>query len=346
MEQRLAPRNRSLTLGVLTQLALSHFLAGGCALIAVSVIGAVGIRGLSLPVVAALAAALLGLALTLNLQRCLHLLDLTLAHLVAGLPVATVPRGAWPLRRLFISLGALSTQARERAEDERHSAAYRERLLRQVSETAAQEERNRLARDLHDSIKQQLFSISVSVAAARARHDAATPNARDPHDELLDEIAQRAQEAQVEMQALLLQLRPTPLEQIGLVEALRVQAEALGYRSGAQVTVELGDLPAETRLPPVCPARARIGSRGSSAGCAHETGGRAIAVMRCEAGGPRPRSTLPRRSQRRARRHRPLPVSRCQNASSALGSTGREILAHVKLRTLRCGQLCDTLPSG
>lgn len=253
MEQRPAPRNRSLALGVLTQFALSHFLAGGCALITFSVISGAGIQGAPLPFVAGLAAALLGLLLTLNIQRSLHLIDLTLAQLVAGLPVATLPRGAWPLRRLFVSLGALNKQVREHAEDERQSAAYRERLLRQVSETAAQEERNRLARDLHDSIKQQLFSISVSVTAARARQEAATPSAQATHDELLDEIAQRAQEAQVEMRALLLQLRPTPLEQIGLVEALRVQAEALGYRSGAQVTVELGELPAETRMPPGAP---------------------------------------------------------------------------------------------
>jgi DNA-binding NarL/FixJ family response regulator len=47
-------------------------------------------------------------------------------------------------------------------------------LLRQIGEAAAQEERNRLARDLHDSIKQQLFSINVSTAAAQERWD------RDP----------------------------------------------------------------------------------------------------------------------------------------------------------------------
>src|SRR5438309_1132448 len=45
----------------------------------------------------------------------------------------------------------------------------RARWLQQVEEAAAQEERNRLARDLHDSIKQQIFSMQVSSAAAEAR---------------------------------------------------------------------------------------------------------------------------------------------------------------------------------
>src|SRR5262249_12114935 len=47
--------------------------------------------------------------------------------------------------------------------------SLRERWAQQIHEAAAQQERNRLARELHDSIKQQLFSINVSAATAQAR---------------------------------------------------------------------------------------------------------------------------------------------------------------------------------
>lgn len=123
----------------------------------------------------------------------------------------------------------------------------RQALLRQVGEAAAQEERNRLARDLHDSIKQQLFSINVGTATAQERWE------RDPEGAraVLADVRRSAKEAMVEMQALLHQLRPEALSSVkGFVEALREQCEALGYRSGAQVTVELGEEIPDDRLPP------------------------------------------------------------------------------------------------
>jgi signal transduction histidine kinase len=122
----------------------------------------------------------------------------------------------------------------------------RQGLLRQIEEAAAQEERNRLARDLHDSIKQQLFSINVGTAAAQERWE------RDPEGarKALVDVRRSAREAMVEMQAMLHQLRPEALSTTGLIEALREQCEALGYRSGAEVTMEVGDPIPDERLPP------------------------------------------------------------------------------------------------
>jgi two-component system sensor histidine kinase DegS len=45
-------------------------------------------------------------------------------------------------------------------------------------------------------------------------------------------------------------LRPAPLENTGLVEALGVQAQALGFRTGAQVHVDIGEMPGNDRLLP------------------------------------------------------------------------------------------------
>ncbi|MDE3229675.1 MAG: sensor histidine kinase, partial [Chloroflexota bacterium] len=168
-------------------------------------------------------------------------LDRALAWLAAGEAIAPLAHG-WPLSQLFARADAVSERIAQGAERERMAASYREEALRQVSEAAASEERNRLARELHDSIKQQLFSIGVSAAAARARGGADTA--------ALDDIERGAREAQVEMTALLQQLRPAPLENVGLVAALRDQCEALGYRTGAEVSVTIGALPGEDRLPP------------------------------------------------------------------------------------------------
>jgi signal transduction histidine kinase len=122
----------------------------------------------------------------------------------------------------------------------------REVLLRQIGETAAQEERNRLARDLHDSIKQQLFTINVSTAAAQELWEQNPERAKTA----LADVRRSAREAMVEMQALLHQLQPRALASAGLVEALREQCEALGYRTGAEVSVELGEAIPDERLPP------------------------------------------------------------------------------------------------
>ncbi len=61
----------------------------------------------------------------------------------------------------------------------------------------------------------------------------------------ITDIQRVVKEAQVEMQALLQQLGSTPLENTRLADALRTQAEALKYRSGLEMELTLGDLPAD-----------------------------------------------------------------------------------------------------
>ena len=129
------------------------------------------------------------------------------------------------------------------------SAGLRSRLAEQVAQSAAQMERNRLARELHDSIKQQLFSIQMSAATAEHRLEAGAEGALTA----LREARKSAEEAMVEMNVLLLQLSPAPLEKVGLVQALREQCDALAYRTGAKVNCEISELPPEGWLPPGTP---------------------------------------------------------------------------------------------
>jgi signal transduction histidine kinase len=116
----------------------------------------------------------------------------------------------------------------------------------EIRRAAAQEERNRLARDLHDSIKQQIFAIQTGAAAAQVRFDNDPAGAR----EALEGVRASAREAMAEMEAMLDQLRAAPLESVGLIEAIRKQCEALRFRTGAQVDVELTPIPDGRQLTP------------------------------------------------------------------------------------------------
>lgn len=126
--------------------------------------------------------------------------------------------------------------------DERLRSQYEQ----QIREVAKQEERNRLARDLHDSIKQQVFVIQTAAATAQTRFDADPAGAK----EALAQIRTSARDAMTEMQVMLDQLRAVPLENAGLIEALRKQCEALGFRTGARVEFKPGNLPLSSALPP------------------------------------------------------------------------------------------------
>lgn len=116
----------------------------------------------------------------------------------------------------------------------------------QIRRAARQEERNRLARELHDSIKQQLFVVQTSAATVQARWEQDPAGARSA----LDQVRGSARDAMLEMEVMLDQLRAAPLENLGFTGALEKQCEALGLRTGAAVSCEIGDLPAVSRLTP------------------------------------------------------------------------------------------------
>ena len=145
----------------------------------------------------------------------------------------------------FNILGTLIRESNVIIENQTDFQSMRGRLYEQISEVAAQEERNRLARDLHDSIKQQVFSMNVSAAAAYAHLESNPLAAR----EALVDVRQSAQEAMVEMRVLLQQLAPAPLEQSGLIESMRQQMEAISYRTGAKIETDFDKLPSDEQMP-------------------------------------------------------------------------------------------------
>jgi signal transduction histidine kinase len=124
--------------------------------------------------------------------------------------------------------------------------ALRSQYEQQIRQAARMEERARLARDLHDAVKQQLFAIQTSAATVQARFESDRDSARSA----LDQIRACARDAMTELEAMIEQLRATPIENAGLVSALRQQCEALEPRTGATVTIDAGVLPPSDALPP------------------------------------------------------------------------------------------------
>ncbi|HEU4890825.1 MAG TPA: sensor histidine kinase [Vicinamibacterales bacterium] len=116
----------------------------------------------------------------------------------------------------------------------------------QIRNAARQEERARLARDLHDAVKQQLFVIQTAGATAQARFDTDAAGARAA----VEQIRSAAREAMTEMEAMLDQLQSAPISNEGLIAFLRKQCEALGFRTGATVSFTAGPLPDERALDP------------------------------------------------------------------------------------------------
>jgi len=107
----------------------------------------------------------------------------------------------------------------------------------QAEELAAADERNRLARELHDSLTQTLYSLTLQAeAASRELAAGATQQA----NEQLQTIRRTTQQALGEMRALLFELRPPDLEAEGLVAALQERLEAVEARTGlvAELIVE------------------------------------------------------------------------------------------------------------
>lgn len=112
-------------------------------------------------------------------------------------------------------------------------------LSRRMQERAAMEERQRLARELHDSISQALYGISLGAHTALALLD----SDRTKVTEALNYVVSLTQAGLMEMRALIFELRPESLEVEGLVVGLNKQAAALRARYGLEVGLDLCDEP-------------------------------------------------------------------------------------------------------
>jgi signal transduction histidine kinase len=118
-------------------------------------------------------------------------------------------------------------------------------LRQQARQAGMLEERERLARELHDSVTQSLYSLTMFAAAGS---ELAVSGDWETVTHQLGRIGETAQQALKEMRLMVHQLRPLALEDEGLAGALRQRLEAVEGRSGVEARLimdELLELPAE-----------------------------------------------------------------------------------------------------
>lgn len=140
------------------------------------------------------------------------------------------------------SRGDFSVTAKDRSKDElgqlsrelNQMAADVENLLQTRGELATLEARNRFARDLHDSVKQQVFAVSLQIAAARALIGKDMDSA-ESHLGQADELVRQAQK---ELNILIAEMRPAALEGKGLAGALREYVAR--WSEGAEIPADFG----------------------------------------------------------------------------------------------------------
>jgi signal transduction histidine kinase len=149
------------------------------------------------------------------------------------------------LERLQGNLKELHHEVDQRAQPEKEPLEPEHDRL--IADAAAQqakvEERKRLARELHDSVSQELYGIAVAAHSARSMLAQDPASVADP----LDYIHVLAEAAMMELRAIIFRLRPDAIANEGLLAGISRQAASVGARHGIRVDVEIDDEP-EMRL--------------------------------------------------------------------------------------------------
>jgi signal transduction histidine kinase len=129
-------------------------------------------------------------------------------------------------QRLLLALAQRAALAIENAQ-----------LYAQAHATAALEERQRLARELHDSVSQALYGIALGARTARTLLDRDPARMTGP----IEYVLNLAEAGLTEMRALIFELRPESLATEGLGAALSKMADAIRVRHHLGVDLDLCD---------------------------------------------------------------------------------------------------------
>jgi signal transduction histidine kinase len=113
-----------------------------------------------------------------------------------------------------------------------------------AAHAAKLEERERIARELHDSVSQTLYAITLTASRAMRLLELNEANDVQP---IIDDVVQLAEAGQSELRALLTRMRSDYVGSEGLIAALTNLAEDVVKRSGLDIRLSLAD---EPDLPP------------------------------------------------------------------------------------------------
>lgn len=118
-------------------------------------------------------------------------------------------------------------------------AEQNRRLGEEAGRGAVLEERMRLARDLHDTVNQQLFVLAMRTAALKNRLEKEGDAGAKKLASEMEKLEELARQAHSQTRALILQIRPVTLENEGLGAALDEYVKNTAEREGWQVTAKI-----------------------------------------------------------------------------------------------------------
>ncbi|MCZ8513647.1 sensor histidine kinase [Paenibacillus filicis] len=152
------------------------------------------------------------------------------------------PLGEDEIGRLGEQLNAITKKWEEQVTSLQRLSSNNAQLAQKAKYSAIVEERQRLARELHDAVSQQLFAISMTATAVGRTLD----KDFDKAQRQIFLIEEMASVAQSEMRALLLHLRPVHLEGKPLAEGLVELLHELKAKVPMQIEWELAE---DVKLP-------------------------------------------------------------------------------------------------
>ena len=117
-------------------------------------------------------------------------------------------------------------------------------LLERERDVARREERQKLARDLHDSVVQQVFSMMMQARSLGVLVERGLPPAPDKVAQVADDLSSSAEDVLADLRGMVVELRPAATTAGGLASALRSLVDTTSARTDMDVSLDIDD-PAE-----------------------------------------------------------------------------------------------------
>lgn len=169
------------------------------------------------PSVSILAGVCYGFITGFSWKKHLRSIDLDIQEVSVGRPILTEQHPVPDIQEIKAKLMKIQKQMLEQTKLSQKIANEKAEDQERIVQEMVSQERNRLARELHDSVSQQLFAASMMMSAVTE----SKPMSDDWETKQLKMIEATIHQSQLEMRALLLHLRPAALKGKSLQEGIQ-----------------------------------------------------------------------------------------------------------------------------
>lgn len=173
-------------------------------------------------------------------RKQIHSVDQILHELEEGRPIETIEQvGLIELESIQHRVLKIQKQMSEQVKLSQRLATEKVVGQEERIQEIISQERNRLARELHDSVSQQLFAASMMMSAINESR----PNTEDRETKQLKMVEEMIHQSQLEMRALLLHLRPVALKGKSLQEGMEELLNELSQKVSMTILWKIEEFP-------------------------------------------------------------------------------------------------------